>query len=165
MLRVPPSAPTPYFSAIESYHREATQPELFPIADVPAVVRAHGLRDAHSRPLVAGGKGRCGFRARRVSTSDAWLYYASIELRAGNSWPAMVFDCDGRDAGRARPPDSKQPGGASIMTRWRMLDRRNGGSANRREGKSMAEDDLAELAAEVQRLERDNRRLQRELAR
>ena len=74
----------------------ATQPVL-PIFDVPKVVRAHGLRDAHSRPLAAAGKGRGGFRPRRVSTSDAWLHFASIEVRTGNSYPAILLDCDGRD--------------------------------------------------------------------
>ena len=74
----------------------ATQPVL-PIFDVPKVVRAHGLRDAHSRPLAAAGKGRGGFRTRRVSTADAWLHFASIEVRTGNSYPAILLDCDGRE--------------------------------------------------------------------
>ena len=74
----------------------ATQPVL-PIFDVPKVVRAHGLRDAHSRPLAAAGKGRGGFRPRRVSTSEAWRWFASIEVRTGNSYPAILLDCDEHD--------------------------------------------------------------------
>ena len=38
-----------------------------------------------------------GSRPRRVSTSDGWLHFASIEVRTGNSYPAILLDCDGRD--------------------------------------------------------------------
>ena len=60
-------------------------------------MRAHGLRDAHSRPLAAAGKGRGGFRTRRVSTSEAWRRFASVEVRTGNSYPAILLDCDEHD--------------------------------------------------------------------
>ena len=34
--------------------------------------------------------------AFRVSAHEAWDY-PSLELRAGNSWPALILDCDGLD--------------------------------------------------------------------
>ena len=55
----------------------------------PAIVREHGLRDAHLQPLVAWRKGQ----SFRVHASKAWGY-PSLELRAGNSWPAVTLDCD-----------------------------------------------------------------------
>ena len=69
-----------------------------PIDYAPDIVRAHGLRDAHSRPLVSDGKREGGeMRSWRVAPVDAWDY-PSLELRTGNSWPVMVFDLDGADA-------------------------------------------------------------------
>ena len=56
---------------------------------VPQLVRDHGLRDAHIRPLVAQRKGQ----SFRVHARHAWEF-PSLELRAGNSWPLMGFDCD-----------------------------------------------------------------------
>ena len=56
---------------------------------VPSIVREHGLRDAHLRPLVARRKGQ----SFRVHARDAWGF-PSLELRAGNSWPAVTLDCD-----------------------------------------------------------------------
>ena len=55
----------------------------------PAIVRRHGLRDTHIQPLVARHKGE----SFRVHAREAWRY-PSIELRAGNSWPALTLDCD-----------------------------------------------------------------------
>ena len=55
----------------------------------PAVVREHGLRDAHIQPLVSRRKGS----SFRVHARHAWGY-PSLELRAGNSWPAVTLDCD-----------------------------------------------------------------------
>lgn len=69
-----------------------------PIDYAPDIVRDHGYRDAHSRPLVSLGKDADGdVRSRRVAPAEAWTY-PSIELRAGNSHPVLVFDLDGRDA-------------------------------------------------------------------
>ena len=63
----------------------------------PAKVRRYGLRDAHSRPLVSNGKRGGEFESSfRVSPWDAWDF-PSLELRAANSWPVVVLDCDGRD--------------------------------------------------------------------
>ena len=59
------------------------------INHAPARVRAHGLREAHTYPHVARHKGE----SFRVHASKAWAY-PSLELRAGNSWPILGFDCD-----------------------------------------------------------------------
>ena len=68
----------------------ATQLELpLGIDYAPAIVREHGLRDAHTHPLVARRKGQ----SFRVHARNAWSY-PSLELRAGNSWPAVTLDCD-----------------------------------------------------------------------
>ena len=66
-----------------------------PIDAAPPKVRAHGYRDAHVRPLVSRGKGRDGRfgGSFRVAPVDAWRF-PSLELRAANSWPVLVFDCD-----------------------------------------------------------------------
>ena len=67
-----------------------TQGELeLGIAYAPRIIREHGLRDAHLQPLVAWRKGQ----SFRVHASKAWGY-PSLELRAGNSWPAVTLDCD-----------------------------------------------------------------------
>ena len=65
------------------------QPQQLGFDFAPAQVRSHGLRDAHTYPLVAPRKGE----SFRVPASHAWGY-PSLELRAGNSWPLMGFDCD-----------------------------------------------------------------------
>ena len=74
-----------------------------PLEYAPAKVIRYGLRDAHVWPLVSHGQRADGthgptFRVPACTTPGT---YAEIELRAANSWPAMVFDCDGRD-GTAR---------------------------------------------------------------
>ena len=67
-----------------------TQGELdLGIDFAPAIVREHGLKDAHLQPLVAWRKGQ----SFRVHARKAWRY-PSLELRAGNSWPAVTLDCD-----------------------------------------------------------------------
>ena len=65
------------------------QPQQLGLDFAPAQVRSHGLRDAHTYPQVARRKGA----SFRVPASQAWGY-PSLELRAGNSWPLMGFDCD-----------------------------------------------------------------------
>ena len=65
------------------------QPQQLALDFAPAQVRSHGLRDAHTHPQVARRKGA----SFRVPASQAWGY-PSLELRAGNSWPLMGFDCD-----------------------------------------------------------------------
>ena len=70
-----------------------------PIQFAPAKVRAWGLRDAHTYPLVSHGKRRDGsfHGCFRVPATDAWVY-REIELRAANSYPSLIFDLDGREA-------------------------------------------------------------------
>ena len=72
---------------------------ILPIEFAPPKVRAHGLRDAHTYPLVSMGKGRGGAHSAsfRVPAEDAWGF-PEIELRAGNSWPSIVLDVDGSNA-------------------------------------------------------------------
>ena len=65
------------------------QPQQLALDFAPAQVRSHGLRDAHTYPQVARSQGE----SFRVPASQAWGY-PSLELRAGNSWPLMGFDCD-----------------------------------------------------------------------
>ena len=67
----------------------SSQPQQLALDFAPAQVRSHGLRDAHTYPQVARRKGE----SFRVPASHAWVY-PSLELRAGNSWPLMGFDCD-----------------------------------------------------------------------
>ena len=83
----------------QSYHREPTQRKLFGIDAAPAKVRQHGLVEAHSYPLVSQGKRSSGAHAGafRVSAFEAWNF-PEIELRAGNSWPCIILDCDGENA-------------------------------------------------------------------
>ena len=76
-----------------------TSPLSLPIQYAPAKVRAYGLKDAHSYPLVAMGKSRSGAHSAsfRVEPDAAWGF-PEIELRAGNSWPSIVLDVDGSNA-------------------------------------------------------------------
>ena len=68
---------------------QSPQPQQLALDFAPAQVRSHGLQDAHTYPQVARSQGA----SFRVPASQAWGY-PSLELRAGNSWPLMGFDCD-----------------------------------------------------------------------
>ena len=72
---------------------------ILPIEFAPRKVRAHGLKDAHSYPLVSRGKSSSGEHSAsfRVPPGEAWGF-PEIELRAGNSWPSLVLDVDGSNA-------------------------------------------------------------------
>ena len=65
----------------------------------PELVREHGLREAHTYPLVSHGKRSDGTFAGsfRVPAERAWIY-PSIELRSATAWPCMVLDIDGEAA-------------------------------------------------------------------
>ena len=66
-----------------------------PIDAAPPKVRDHGLRDAHSRPLVSPGKiGGVFGVSFRVSPWAAWMF-PSLELRAENSFTSLILDFDG----------------------------------------------------------------------
>ena len=86
---------------IHTYHQTPTQTRQqprtteqltlpFPIQAAPLIVRAHGLQDTHSFPLVARAKGE----SFRVSPLQAW-HFLLLEIRAGNSYPLLTLDCDG----------------------------------------------------------------------
>jgi len=89
-------------------------------------VRDHGLRDAHSRPLVSPGKrgGRFGV-SFRVAPWAAWQYFPSLELRAENSYPALILDFDGRGSwDRVKEAVRLSKVGA---LNWAVENRRTGG--------------------------------------
>ena len=83
----------------QSYQKTPTQQDLFGIDFAPTKVREHGLQETHSHPLVSQGKRSSGEHSAlfRVPASEAWDF-PEIELRAGNSWPSVVFDLDTQDA-------------------------------------------------------------------
>ena len=107
--------------------RPPEQLELPGIEFAPPKVRLHGLREAHTYPLVSRGK-RLGwaFSSFRVPAVEAWTY-PEIELRTGNSAPCLVLDVDGANAlerclwlvdhGKVREPN------------W-MVTRRDGGGTH-----------------------------------
>ena len=69
-----------------------------PFESVPEKVKSHGLRDAHSSPLVSRGKDRDGkLSSFRVSPKEAWGY-PEIELRAANSYTSIIADLDSQEA-------------------------------------------------------------------
>ena len=72
----------------------ATQLSL-PLDEAPSIVRAHGLRAAHPRPLVSPGK-RPGrpYVSFRTSPAKAWGYPEVEYGNAGSSYAALVLDCD-----------------------------------------------------------------------
>ena len=79
---------------------ESRKPQQLELAieHAPPKVRRHGLRDAHTRPLVSRGKQRDGSfpGSHRVPAHEAWSF-PSLELRTGNSWPCIILDCDGQE--------------------------------------------------------------------
>ena len=67
------------------------------INSVPAQLRRHGLREAHSRPLVCGSTGKVN-SLHRVPTWPAFRQYPHIELaRTPTAFTALVIDIDGRE--------------------------------------------------------------------
>ena len=69
------------------------QPLLF----APGELVACGLRDAHTQPLV-GTRTPQGVRAWRTSPARAWAWPLVEWSRTGNSYAALGFDCDSREA-------------------------------------------------------------------
>ena len=78
------------------------QPTLPGIDFVPAKVRKHGLREAHTHPRVSEGRKPDGSMSIfRVQAVKAWRPrdpYLQIELNTPNSWPALLFDVDRKHA-------------------------------------------------------------------
>ena len=69
-----------------------------PLDYAPVELREHGLRDAHSFPLV-GSRTAEGVRSWRMAASErAWAYPLIEWTRAGNSHAGIGFDCDTREA-------------------------------------------------------------------
>ena len=69
-----------------------------PLDFAPVELRAHGLRDAHSFPLV-GSRTAEGVRSWRMAASpQTWAYPLVEWSRTGNSFAALGFDCDTREA-------------------------------------------------------------------
>ena len=69
------------------------QPLLF----APSELLACGLSDAHTRPLV-GKRTESGVRSWRTSPARAWINPLVEWSRTGNSYAALGFDCDSREA-------------------------------------------------------------------
>ena len=126
------------------------QPQQLGLDFAPAQVRSHGIRDAHTYPLVARRKGA----SFRVPASQAWGF-PSLELRAGNSWPLMGFDCDvpekvlealyANHLGRPRPDAPRLPQPNTIVQRISnshshvsLLPSQTRASRGRREGSAVA---------------------------
>ena len=69
-----------------------------PLDFAPVELRAHGLRDAHSFPLV-GSRTAEGVRSWRMPASPQTWGYPLVEWsRTGNSYAPLGFDCDSREA-------------------------------------------------------------------
>ena len=80
-------------SAINVYTQTAQQPLLF----APEELLACGLSDAHTHPLV-GKRTAAGVRSWRTTPARAWVNPLVEWSRTGNSYAAVGFDCDSRDA-------------------------------------------------------------------
>ena len=74
---------------------ELHQPLLF----APSELLACGLRDAHSYPLVGIRTPEGDVRSWRMAASpETWNYQLVEWSRTGNSYAALGFDCDSREA-------------------------------------------------------------------
>ena len=78
-------------------HRQARQLEL-PLLYAPSIVKNHGLRAAHPRPLVSHGKSPgAPFTSFRTTPKKAWSFAELEYANAGSSTAALVVDCDDPD--------------------------------------------------------------------
>ena len=68
-----------------------------PLDFAPRELLACGLRDAHTHPLV-GKRTESGVRSWRTSPAAAWAWPLVEWPRTGNSYAALGFDCDSREA-------------------------------------------------------------------
>lgn len=70
----------------------------FGINFAPQRMREHGLREAHTFPLVSEGKIAEGdYLSWRVPASEAWEF-PEVEQRTPTSYPLLILDLDGGDA-------------------------------------------------------------------
>ena len=67
---------------------------ILPLHSVPAPLRAHGLCDAHVRPLVGVRLPDDTIRSWRTSPGRAWKHPLVEWARTGNSFAALAFDVD-----------------------------------------------------------------------
>ena len=82
-------------STLTPRRKTSVKQRWLPIEEAPLIVRKHGLRDAHSRPLVSPGKRGGVFGVSfRVAPWAAW-HFPSLELRAANSYTCLILDLDG----------------------------------------------------------------------
>ena len=72
-------------------------PTYQPLLFAPSELRACGLRDAHTHPLV-GKRTAAGVRSWRSTPARAWAWPLVEWSRTGNSYAALGFDCDSREA-------------------------------------------------------------------
>ena len=79
-------------------HQNPSTPDLHqPLLFAPSELLACGLSDAHTRPLV-GKRTESGVRSWRTSPARAWINPLVEWSRTGNSFAALGFDCDSREA-------------------------------------------------------------------
>ena len=91
------------------------------IDGIPEVVKAHGLRAFHPRPLVSHGKGGGGFSSHRVPPDQAWTYPEIQLAHAGSAYAALALDCD-------RPGAAQDAilSGAVPVPSWQVIRKSNG---------------------------------------
>ena len=87
------AATVPFYQKSSRSKQASHDTEQFSLAiqDAPDKVQTFGLQEAHAFPLVSRGK---GYPVHRKPAYAAWRYYAEIELRTPNSFPAIVLDVD-----------------------------------------------------------------------
>ena len=77
----------------------STSEPLQPLLFAPPELLANGLRDAHSYPQVGIRTPEGDVRSWRMAASpETWNYQLVEWLRTGNSYAAIGFDCDSREA-------------------------------------------------------------------
>ena len=79
---------------VESVQTEKSRQALL---FTPSELRGCGLRDAHTHPLV-GKRTAASVRSWRSSPARAWAWPLVEWARTGNSFAALGFDCDSREA-------------------------------------------------------------------
>ena len=91
----------------------------------PQRMRDHGLREAHTYPLVSEGKIADGdYVSWRVPASEAWDF-PEVEQRTPTSYPLLILDLDGRDA--VDRLHGAMFGQAVVPPSWMVTRRSSGG--------------------------------------
>ena len=82
-----------------SYQETPTQRKLFGIDAAPAKVRAHGLKETHSWPLVSMGKGHSGAHSASFESNLTLLgAFLKLSCGLGIAGPCIILDVDGANA-------------------------------------------------------------------